>query len=113
MNAKELGVGSLLWVDGLAYAMKSEDEKWQFLGPQGPAFNDSEVSDWVDVEVIREVKYDYLRGFPVGSVIEFDGGHVAVRHREDFWQVAGRSVEYTFEELDNYISDKNTVRKLK
>lgn len=113
INVENMGVGSLLWVDGLAYAMKCAEGQWRFLDPGQVYFTDEEVSGWSEVEVVREVDHSFLEDFPVGSVITFDKGDVAVRHREDFWEVAGSSREYTFEQLETFIFDKSSVKELK
>ena len=112
-DAKRLGVGSLLWVDGLAYCLKGEDG-WRFLEVEevGPAFTDGEVSRWVDVEVVRAVEYGGLKKYPVGSVISFDSMGVAVRVSENLWKIAGVHNEYTNEQLGKHIIDKSSIKEL-
>lgn len=107
-----LGAGSIVETEGgLLYTKDRFGDWWKLTIAMGSS--PFKKLDYLKTgRVLREVKHSFLEDFPVGSVITFDKGDVAVRHREDFWKVAGSDAEYTFDNLDHYILDKNTIKEL-
>lgn len=110
----DYGTGSLLWVDGLAYCMKTGNDKWQFLEPEKDTFTDSDVGFWVEVEeaVVRP-KNSVLDSVKVGGAIGFDHRRAAIRISDEYWAVTGGSSSVTKDHLlRKIIQDVKTIKEL-
>lgn len=107
-----LGAGSIVETEGGRLYTKDRWGDWWKLSIAMGSSPFKKLDYLKTGRVLREAKHSFLEDFPVGSVITFDKGDVAVRHREDFWEVAGSSREYTSEQLETFIFDKSSVKVL-
>ena len=108
MELDKLGVGSIVEVNGNLY--KKRGFGWVVLEESVPAF----MGGVQVFEPIYLVEKGPLDDFEEGDVITFTASgrvRVAVRLREDFWQVAGALSEFTSEELAG-LADEGSVRKV-
>lgn len=108
MELDKLGVGSIVEVNGNLY--KKRGYGWVVLEESVPAF----MGGVQEFEPIYLVEKGPLDDFVQGDVISFNTfakERVAVRLREDFWQVAGALSEFTSEELAG-LADEGSVRKV-
>lgn len=108
MELDKFGVGSIVEVNGNLYKKRVYD--WVVLEETLPAF----MGGVVEYKVIASVEKGPLDDFVVGDVISFEysvGERVAVKIREDRWQLVGAVSEFTSEEI-LYLADVDSVRKI-
>lgn len=108
MELNELGVGSIVKTNGNLY--KKRANSWVILSENGYAYMDG-VREY---EVIAAVEKGPLDDSVKGDIITFEYGskvRVAVKIREDFWQIVGAVSEFTSEELTCFAKE-GSVRKV-
>lgn len=107
----ELGMGSIIEdFPGNLY-VKGADGRWWLLSID-LGTSPVNVARLGTLEVVREVGRNVLSGMEVGTVITFDDGDVAVLKDEDCWRVAGSAADYSSDQMNNYIFDKDSVKVL-
>ena len=108
MELNELGVGSIVEVNGNLY--KKRKDGWVVLLEGCTAY----MGGVQEFEVIASVEKGPLDDFVVGDVISFKTSakvRVATKIRDDFWQIVGAVSEFTSEEIA-YLADEDSVRKV-
>ena len=109
MGLNELGVGSIVEVNGILY--KKRVDGWVVLEETMPAY----MGGVREFKVVASVKKGPLDDFVEGDVISFEGRggvRVATKHRDDLWQVTGAMSKFTSVELIGFILDEDSVRKV-
>ena len=109
MGLNELGVGSIVEVNGILY--KKRVDGWVVLEETMPAY----MGGVREFKVVASVEKGPLDGFVKGDVISFEsayGVRVATKLRDDFWQITGSASEWTTVELDSLVLDVDSVRKV-
>lgn len=108
MELDKLGVGSIVEVNGNLYKKRVDD--WVFLKESVPAY----MGGAQEFKVIRGVEKGPLDDFVVGDIISFmtsGGVRVAVKTREDSWEIVGAVSEFTSQEIVGF-SVEGSVRKV-
>lgn len=108
MGLNELGVGSIVEVNGILY--KKRVDGWVVLEETMPAY----MGGVLEFKVIAAVEKGPLDDFVEGDIISFMATgrvRVAVKTREDFWQIVGAVSEFTSQEI-LYLADVDSVRKV-
>lgn len=108
MELNELGVGSIVEVHGNLY--KKLKDGWVVLEETIPAY----MGGVQEFKVVASVEKGPLDDFVKGDIISFEysvGERVAVKIREDRWQLVGSVSEFTSEEI-LYLADVDSVRKV-
>ena len=109
MGLNELGVGSIVEVNGILY--KKRRDGWAVLEETMPAY----MGGVQEFKVVASVEKGPLDDFVEGDVISFEGRggvRVATKHRDDLWQVTGAMSKFTSVELIGFILDEDSVRKV-
>ena len=108
MELDKLGVGSIVEVDGNLY--KKRVDGWVVLAESVSAY----MGAVQEFKLIRGVEKGPLADFVVGDIISFmtsGGVRVAVKTREDFWQIVGAVPEVTSQDIIGFSVD-GSVRKV-
>ena len=96
MGLNELGVGSIVEVNGILY--KKRVDGWVVLEETMPAY----MGGVREFKVVASVEKGPLDAFEVGDIISFEsdyGRRIALKHRFDFWSVIGIAGEKTTAEM--------------
>ena len=109
MELDKLGVGSIVEVDGNLY--KKRVDGWVVLAESVSAY----MGAVQEFKVIRGVEKGPLDDFVEGDIISFMSAgrieRVAVKTREDFWQIVGAVPEVTSQDIIGFSVD-GSVRKV-
>lgn len=115
IELEKLGPGSIVKTyDGELYMKSATTGTWHHLAEATHMVNN--LRDLYTGELIHEVgRKGPLDDFVKGDVISFEGWggvRIAARHRIDFWTLTGSKFEWTTEELEEVITDKDSVKKV-
>ena len=108
MGLNELGVGSIVEVNDILYRKRRDG--WAVLEETMHAY----MGGVQEFKVVASVEKGPLDDFVKGDIISFEysvGERVAVKIREDRWQLVGAVSEFTSEEI-LYLADVDSVRKV-
>lgn len=97
MSIEDLGEGSIVKTIGNLYKKRSDG--WVLLEESIAVY----MGGVREFEVIHEVKKGPLDDFVVGDIISFMsnyGPRIALKHRDDFWEIIGMVGEKTSRELE-------------
>ena len=112
IELESLKAGSIVKTYDNELYVKSKSGSWKHLAEAASAVVNH--ADLYTGELVYEVRKGPLDDFVVGDVISFEysvGERVAVKIREDRWQLVGAVSEFTSEEI-LYLADVDSVRKL-
>lgn len=108
MELNDLGIGSIVEANGTLY--KKRRDGWVILSENGYAY----MGGAREYEIIASVEEGPLDDFVEGDIISFmtsGGVRVAVKTREDCWQIVGAVSKFTSEEIAGF-ADEDSVRKV-